>query len=65
MKLIGKAELAAKGIKLTKSTLHRKMRDGDFPKAVLVGNRCSWVESEVDDYIKSLLAKRDASSEAA
>jgi predicted DNA-binding transcriptional regulator AlpA len=65
MKLISKDGLKDKGIDLDDSTIWRKMRAGEFPKAVIVGNRRSWVESEIDDYIANLIAKRDATSVAA
>jgi len=47
------------GINWNASTLWRKTVSGEFPKALIVGNRNMWVEAEVDRYIESLIAKRD------
>jgi predicted DNA-binding transcriptional regulator AlpA len=65
MKLIDKAGLMAKGLDLDDTTIWRKTRSGEFPKHVIVGNRRAWVETEIDTYIESLIAKRDATVEAA
>jgi predicted DNA-binding transcriptional regulator AlpA len=65
MKLIDKAGLKAKGLDLDDTTIWRKTKSGEFPKHIIVGNRRAWVESEVDQYIADLIAKRDATAEAA
>ena len=65
MKLIDKAGLEAKGLDLDDTTLWRKMKSGEFPKHVIVGNKRAWVETEIDTYIEDLVAKRDATSVAA
>jgi predicted DNA-binding transcriptional regulator AlpA len=62
-RLLDRAGLKAKGIKWNPSTLWRKR--GSFPKPVLVGNQNMWIETEVDSYIESLIAKRDEVKEAA
>jgi predicted DNA-binding transcriptional regulator AlpA len=56
-RLLDRAGLKAKGITWNPSTLWRKR--GSFPKPVMVGNKNHWIESEVDQYIESLIAKRD------
>jgi prophage regulatory protein len=56
-RLLDRAGLKAKGISWNPSTLWRKR--GSFPKPVLVGNKNHWIESEVDQYIENLIAKRD------
>ena len=58
VKLLDKAGLKAKGIGWNASTLWRKTVSGDFPKAVVVGNRNMWLETEVDQYIQHLIDKR-------
>jgi predicted DNA-binding transcriptional regulator AlpA len=65
MILIGKTGLRAKGIQFNDSTIYRKEKTGEFPKHVLVGNKRAWPEHEIDAYIESLIAKRDATAEAA
>jgi prophage regulatory protein len=59
MKLIDRDGLRAKGINLNKATIWRKLKAGEFPRPILVGNRHAWVESEVDAYIEKLVAARD------
>jgi predicted DNA-binding transcriptional regulator AlpA len=61
MKLIDKAGLKAKGLDLDDTTIWRKTKSGEFPKHVIVGNKRAWIESEIDAYIESLVAKRDGS----
>jgi predicted DNA-binding transcriptional regulator AlpA len=65
MILIGIDGLRAKGVDLDDTTIWRKEKAGEFPKHVLVGNKRAWVVSEIDDYIASLIAQRDANAEAA
>jgi predicted DNA-binding transcriptional regulator AlpA len=61
-RLIDRASLKSKGINWNSSTLWRKTVSGEFPRAVMVGNRNMWVEAEVDQYIENLIAARDAGS---
>jgi predicted DNA-binding transcriptional regulator AlpA len=63
--LLDRSGLKAKGINWNASTLWRKTVSGEFPKAVMVGNRNMWIESEVDQYIESLIAKRETPEAAA
>jgi predicted DNA-binding transcriptional regulator AlpA len=65
VRLLDRAGLKAKGINWNASTLWRKTVSGEFPKAVLVGNRNMWIEKEVDNFIENLIAKRDAEAEVA
>ena len=60
VRIIDKDGLKAKGIDLNDSTLWRKAKAGQFPKAVKIGNRRGWVEHEVDAYLEALMAKRDS-----
>jgi predicted DNA-binding transcriptional regulator AlpA len=56
--LIGRDGLRTKGIGFDDSTIYRKVKAGKFPKPVKMGNRHCWIETEVDDYIDSLIAER-------
>ncbi|EML5730764.1 AlpA family transcriptional regulator [Pseudomonas aeruginosa] len=45
---------------LARSTIYKLVGSGDFPKPVpLVGRSVGWVESEVHDWIKGRIARRD------
>jgi predicted DNA-binding transcriptional regulator AlpA len=59
-RLLDKTGLKAKGINWNASTLWRKSVSGEFPRAVMVGNRNMWLETEVDQYIEGLIAARDS-----
>lgn len=49
-----------KGIGYSKAQLWRLERAGAFPKRIrLGGNRLAWVDSEIDDWLKSRIADRD------
>jgi predicted DNA-binding transcriptional regulator AlpA len=58
-RLLDRAGLRAKGITWNPSTLWRKTVSGEFPKALILGNRNMWIEAEIDQYIEGLIAKRD------
>jgi prophage regulatory protein len=60
MRLLSRDDLAAKGISLNKATIWRKLKAGEFPRPVKIGNRLAWVEREIDEYIAGLVAKRDS-----
>jgi prophage regulatory protein len=60
MRLLSIEDLAARGLSLNKATIWRKLKRGEFPRPVKVGNRNHWVELEIDEYIAGLVAKRDA-----
>ena len=61
MRLLSTEGLKAKGISFSRTQLWRLVKDGRFPKAVHRGYKCrAWVESEVDEWIRALIADRDA-----
>jgi predicted DNA-binding transcriptional regulator AlpA len=62
IKFLSKEDLKARGVDLNDSTLWRKMKEGKFPKAVLIGNRRGWPEHEIDQYLERLVADRDVVS---
>jgi prophage regulatory protein len=46
---------------LSKSVLYDKIRRGEFPRPVSVTAKAvAWVEAEVNDWIASCVAERDA-----
>jgi predicted DNA-binding transcriptional regulator AlpA len=59
-KILSKADLKAIGIDFNNSTIWRKTKAGQFPKPVKIGNRNGWIDSEIHQYMESLIAKRDA-----
>ena len=59
MKLIDREGLRAKGITFNKVTIWRKLKAGEFPRPIFIGNRHAWVEAEIDEYIARLVAARD------
>ncbi|MGH6865571.1 MAG: helix-turn-helix transcriptional regulator [Methyloceanibacter sp.] len=61
VRLLGWDDLRDKGIKDSKPTIYRKMKAG-FPKPIYYGKSPTWLEHEIDAYILSLIAKRDASA---
>jgi prophage regulatory protein len=59
--LIPYRDLRAKGVPYSKPHLWRLERAGKFPKRVPIGpSRYAYLESEIDDYIRALVAARDA-----
>jgi prophage regulatory protein len=56
--------LADKGIKYSRAHIWRLIKAGRFPKPVKIGDRNSWLESEIDDLIEKLIAKRDGKEPA-
>ncbi len=45
---------------MKRSTLYEKIQKNQFPKPVLLTERCSgWIESEVLEWINILIEKRD------
>jgi hypothetical protein len=59
-RFLDKRGLKNKGIPWNDSTLWRKERAGKFPKHVMLGNRCAWLEHEIDAYLEALIAARDS-----
>jgi prophage regulatory protein len=65
-RLISYDDLKSKGIPYSKPHLWRLEKQGKFPKRVPIGaGRYAYVEAEIDGYVESLIAARDASSKAA
>jgi predicted DNA-binding transcriptional regulator AlpA len=60
VRLLGWDDLRAKGIKDSKPTIYRKVKDGRFPRPIYPGKSPAWVEAEVDAHLLSLIAQRDA-----
>ena len=43
------------------TTIYDKMKRGEFPRPVELGpHSVGWVESEIDEHLRGLIAKRDA-----
>lgn len=41
--------------RMSKSTIYRRMKDGDFPRQLNLGGRCRrWLLRDIQDYIISL-----------
>jgi predicted DNA-binding transcriptional regulator AlpA len=52
-RLLDRKELTAK-VNLTYPTIWKLMREGAFPRSVVVGGKVLWREHEVDEYIARL-----------
>jgi prophage regulatory protein len=60
--LIRKKELLER-MKLKDSAIYWAMARGEFPRPIKIGPRAvAWIESEINDWIASRIAKRDADS---
>jgi prophage regulatory protein len=58
--LLSYDDLQRKGIRRSKPQLWRDERDGRFPKRVYPSpGRVAWVESEIDEHIRTIIADRD------
>jgi len=45
---------------LARSTIYKKMKEGEFPKTVSLGDRAvAWVEGEIEDWIEEIITQRD------
>lgn len=45
---------------LARSTVYKYVKEGQFPKQVCLGARSvGWVESEIQDWIRSVIVQRD------
>lgn len=61
MQLLDYDGLKRKGVSLSKVQLWRLTKVGRFPKPIKLGEaRNAWIESEIDAWIKSRVAERDA-----
>ena len=57
--------LPVKGIRYSRSHLYRLIKAKQFPQPVkLGGNRVGFLESEINEFLASKVAERDAISEA-
>ena len=45
-------------VKLSRSAIYSLMGQGLFPKPITIGRSIAWVDSEIDDWIKSRMAAR-------
>jgi predicted DNA-binding transcriptional regulator AlpA len=52
-RLLDRKELTAK-VNLTYPTIWKLMREGTFPRSVVIGGKTLWLEHEVDEYIARL-----------
>lgn len=51
---------------LSRSAIYEKMQEGGgFPRHVRIGRRSAWAASEVDAWIRSMLAQRDETATGA
>ena len=61
MKLLSITELEEKGIPYSRAHIYRLIHAKKFPEPVRLGeNRIAFVESEINDWLTSKVAKRDA-----
>jgi predicted DNA-binding transcriptional regulator AlpA len=56
-RLLSKGDVLDK-IGITYPTIWKLMREGAFPRSVVVGGKIAWLEHEVDDYIARLPRRR-------
>jgi predicted DNA-binding transcriptional regulator AlpA len=56
-RLLSKGELLDK-VGLTYPAVWKRMRTGAFPRAVVIGDKCAWLEHEVDAWIAALPRRR-------
>ena len=56
-RLILKKEVLAR-VGLSYVTIWERMRRGEFPRSVVLGNKVAWYESEVDAWLESLKRTR-------
>lgn len=66
MRLVDHEGLRAKGFKYSRAHFWRLIKAGLFPKPIKTysTSRNLWVEEEIDEHIKSLIAERDGKSAA-
>jgi predicted DNA-binding transcriptional regulator AlpA len=56
-RLLSKGELMDK-VGVTYPTIWKLMRQGTFPRSVVIGGKVAWLEHEVDAFIASLPRRR-------
>ncbi|MGR9136892.1 helix-turn-helix transcriptional regulator [Rhizobium leguminosarum] len=60
MRFISSEELKAKGVTISRATLWRLIKKGQFPKPIKQSpSRNAWLESEVDEWMRSRVDARD------
>jgi prophage regulatory protein len=60
-RLLDRNDLRARGIKYSRPHLDRLMKAGKFPRHIKLGeNRNAWLAHEIDAWIDSRIAERDA-----
>lgn len=47
-----------KRVPISRPTIYRMMRRGDFPKAVPIGCSAVWVEKEIDEWVQARIDDR-------
>ena len=56
VRLVRLPEVMAR-VGMRRSAIYQRMRDGSFPRSRSLGSKCTvWIESEIDDWIKSVEA---------
>jgi prophage regulatory protein len=64
-KLIRFEGLKERGIPFSRVHIARLMKEGRFPRKIMIGaNTVSWDEAEVDQYISDRVAERDTGKTA-
>jgi prophage regulatory protein len=60
-KILSYEDLKARGIKFSRQWIVHLMKEGKFPRTVMLGQGHSvgFIESEVDEWIEKLIAERD------
>lgn len=56
MKLMRLADVVEK-CKISKTTIWRKVKSGDFPKAKVIGGLSFWYEKDIEDWIEKSMNK--------
>jgi predicted DNA-binding transcriptional regulator AlpA len=56
-RLLSKGEMLDK-VGVTYPTIWKLMRQGAFPRAVVIGSKVAWLEHEVDEFIANLPRRR-------
>ena len=59
VRLLPIEELMARGYG-SRSTIYRRVKEGKLPRPVKNGALSLWVEGELENFVSSLIAERDA-----
>ena len=61
MKVLDFEGLRERGIRFHRVHIYRLIKQGRFPRPIKIGgNTTVWPEHEIDQYIKTCIARRDA-----